>query len=319
MMPKITYSDKSRKRAFLWWIFFGIFGGHRFYLGKISSGLLYTLTLGFFTLGWLYDGYLIITNNFYDNKNNLLKPGEFIEKTVGRLIFRNKNYLQMQKRQYENAALKWTPDNPDHVVGHYNEHNNWSDYDNFLFKDIDTSNLIALDFGTGPGRNIIKFNSRFYQIDGVDIAQNNLSQCKINLNNNQITNSKLYLTNGQDLSGIPSNFYDVVFSTITFQHIAVHSIRFNLFREINRVLKKGGYFCFQMGYGGRSDGNFVTYFKNFTSTPKTNGFMDVSIMDEKEIKNELLNELQYKNYQSDLRPTGPGDKHKNWIFIKVQK
>ena len=66
-MNEIKYSNKSRKKVLLWWIFFGIFGGHRFYVRKISSGLLYTLTFGFFTLGWIYDGYLIFTNNFYDN------------------------------------------------------------------------------------------------------------------------------------------------------------------------------------------------------------------------------------------------------------
>lgn len=41
--------------AWILMTFLGIFGVHRFYLGKWGTGLLYLLTLGLLGIGWLYD------------------------------------------------------------------------------------------------------------------------------------------------------------------------------------------------------------------------------------------------------------------------
>ena len=41
--------------AWLLLVFLGIFGIHRFYLGKIGTGLLYLLTFGLCGLGYIYD------------------------------------------------------------------------------------------------------------------------------------------------------------------------------------------------------------------------------------------------------------------------
>ncbi len=41
--------------AWLLLTFLGVFGVHRFYMGKWISGIIYLLTGGLFFLGWLYD------------------------------------------------------------------------------------------------------------------------------------------------------------------------------------------------------------------------------------------------------------------------
>jgi len=47
--------EKSKGVAYFLLIFFGWLGFHRFYLGKIGTGLLYLCTLGLFGVGIIFD------------------------------------------------------------------------------------------------------------------------------------------------------------------------------------------------------------------------------------------------------------------------
>lgn len=51
------YSEGHYSYELSWLLltFLGMFGVHRFYLGKWMTGLIWLVTVGFFGVGWLYD------------------------------------------------------------------------------------------------------------------------------------------------------------------------------------------------------------------------------------------------------------------------
>jgi ubiquinone/menaquinone biosynthesis C-methylase UbiE len=228
-------------------------------------------------------------------------------------------YLEMARRQYESDADRWSLQNRNPVVGSYDAHNEWADYDTMLFKGIDTNDKVALEYGCGPGRNIIRFKDRFARIDGVDIATNNLEKARVNLEHNGIAIPNLMLCDGKSIPALDET-YDVVFSVICLQHIACYDIRLSIFKNIHRVLKTNGSFCFQMVYGGKPDGNTTAeYWENAFDAKGTNSAHDVAVRDVAHLENDLLKICGFKTFTFDIRPTGPGDNHRQWIWVRVQK
>jgi hypothetical protein len=59
-------SDRSRGLALTLGIVLGVFGGHRFYAGKVKSGILQACTLGGVGLWTLYDCLVIGAGQFTD-------------------------------------------------------------------------------------------------------------------------------------------------------------------------------------------------------------------------------------------------------------
>ncbi len=71
--PKEGASEKSRTASLLLCFFLGVIGVHRFYVGKVGTGILWLLTLGLFGIGALIDFIMIIVGKFKD------KEGKYIQ------------------------------------------------------------------------------------------------------------------------------------------------------------------------------------------------------------------------------------------------
>ena len=67
------YSQKSRIVALILCFFFGVGGFHRFYVGKIGTGLLWLFTFGFFGIGWIVDLISLIFGGFRDANGQPLR------------------------------------------------------------------------------------------------------------------------------------------------------------------------------------------------------------------------------------------------------
>ena len=65
-------SEKNGLFAFLICVFFGTLEFHRFYVGKIGTGVLYLLTAGCLGIGWLVDMIRLLTGNFKDSDGRKL-------------------------------------------------------------------------------------------------------------------------------------------------------------------------------------------------------------------------------------------------------
>ena len=59
-------SGRSRLLALLLALFLGELGVHRFYAGKIGTGILYAMTAGLFGMGIIYDIIMIVLGRFCD-------------------------------------------------------------------------------------------------------------------------------------------------------------------------------------------------------------------------------------------------------------
>ena len=59
-------SPKSKAVVLPLCIFLGVLGVHRYYVGKIGTGVIWTLTAGFFGIGWIVDIFTVALGGFYD-------------------------------------------------------------------------------------------------------------------------------------------------------------------------------------------------------------------------------------------------------------
>jgi len=102
----------------------------------------------------------------------------------------------------------------------------------------------VLEIGCGAGRVTRALANLFGEVHGVDVSGEMVRQAKLALHDRP--NAFVYQNNGKDLSVLPPLEFDFAFSSIVFQHIPSRDIIENYVREVQRVLRPGALFKFQV-------------------------------------------------------------------------
>lgn len=243
-------------------------------------------------------------------------------------------YTRTQQEKYNGLAIYdgsepgWDPGQQERfAVAILKAHNSHKDYETYLWKDIpDLTSKDVLDFGCGPGRNLIHYAHTFRSIDGVDLAAGNLDLARRWLRTNGLNPDlfKLYKNDGVNLNGIPDSSYDIVMSTICMQHISVYDIRYQLMKEFYRVLRPSGFITLQLLYTAEKP-NTVKYYDNYYDAKDTNGAHDCLVENPDYVKKDL-EQIGFTNFKYYIRPSaellggkiGPMTDNE-WIYVNAQK
>jgi SAM-dependent methyltransferase len=108
----------------------------------------------------------------------------------------------------------------------------------------DPKQMRVVEIGCGAGRITRALARLFGEVHGVDVSGEMVSQAKQALA--QTANAFVYQNNGMDLTVVPPGPYDFAFTTIVFQHIPSREVIYNYVREVNRLLRPGALFKFQV-------------------------------------------------------------------------
>lgn len=108
----------------------------------------------------------------------------------------------------------------------------------------DPKDMKVLEIGCGAGRVTRALAEVFGQVYGVDISGEMVKQAKAALAGHP--NVHIYQNNGKDLTILGSVSFDFAFSSIVFQHIPSREVIENYVCEVQRLLRPGALFKFQV-------------------------------------------------------------------------
>lgn len=227
------------------------------------------------------------------------------------------SFLKRQQSFWGNIAKDWSLQNKNPIVGWYHEHQNFPEYDTVLFRDLPlTGKEVVLEYGCGPARNIIRFKDRFARIDGVDIAPECIEKAYINLKDAGVDAPNLWSNDGRALDMIADAQYDIVFMVISHQHITSRAVRLNLYKEFLRVLKPGGYLCFQTGFGPGHPRSVDYFAENFNNEAD---FVDKDVRceDVDHLKTDVV--ASGYEWMNHILTRTCKDEHPLWIWVQARK
>ncbi len=238
-------------------------------------------------------------------------------------------YLSMQRLQYqrraESAMVSKDGIQFEAVVGSYDEQEKFP-YDENILKHFngDTKISTILEYGCGPGRNLLRLARKFKRVIGVDISEKNLHNARQFLTLNGIKDFDLILTPGDSISTLEK--FDVVFEVICLQHICSYSIRKRILHDMYDVCKRGGLVVCQFGFNDKTlpRSNYNTRFyagyceDQFAGIEDTNGASDCCVTDSKQLI-EDFQDIGLKDIETWHTGTVNDVNHDSWIWISGRK
>jgi SAM-dependent methyltransferase len=167
-----------------------------------------------------------------------------------------------QKQQLKKMEVDWdkrAKENARFYVA--SERQNWTDEDFFrsgrqtveeevltdmgnICQGRDPKQMRVLEIGCGAGRVTSALADVFGEVHAVDVSKRMVKFARRALAGRR--NAHVYKNNGMDLSVLPKIEFDFAFSTIVFQHIPSLEIIENYVNEVNRLLRPGSLFKFQV-------------------------------------------------------------------------
>jgi ubiquinone/menaquinone biosynthesis C-methylase UbiE len=157
------------------------------------------------------------------------------------LFFRRPLFQRSDYKNVWNSVSK-SEDNAKFAVAGYTDENQYteaaSSTKSMLIELLGISQSdTVLEIGAGVGRVGAAIAPMCKEWIGCDVSENMITHMKKRLSH--LSNVKFLTLSGYDLSGVPSNYADVIYSTVVFMHLDEWE-RFRYIKDSFRVLKPGG-------------------------------------------------------------------------------
>src|SRR5580698_8240819 len=108
----------------------------------------------------------------------------------------------------------------------------------------DPKAMRVLEIGCGAGRLTRALAKLFGEVHAVDVSGEMVERAKAALKD--FPHAHVYQNNGCDLTVVPELEFDFAYSAIVFQHIPSREVIESYVREVNRLLRPGALFKFQV-------------------------------------------------------------------------
>ena len=108
----IRISEKKWSTTLICFVLLGIFGLHRYYVGKTGTGIIWTLTAGCFGIGAIIDLVMILTGNFTDADGALIlsESKKALYQTIEKAANANQEQSEVRPEPKREVAVERSPE-----------------------------------------------------------------------------------------------------------------------------------------------------------------------------------------------------------------